>query len=305
MPTSTPAVITPDRRAALRASRQYGLLTLTDALACGLSATQVRERTRYKGWCRVARGLYQLPGAPPRSWRGAAMAGCLLAGVDARASHLTATALHGFGPPTLLPHVTVPPGSSARTPLVRIHQSVVPAIDRAIIDGIPCTSASRALIESARLVDRSTFEELADQALCAGLASPESLLAALDRAQPRWQGAATIREVLSVWTDDIRPGSPAEVRFLRRLIEWGADGAVTQHVIEDAAGVFIARVDVALPERRQAFEYDSDLFHGPRRFEHDELRHARLAALGWRVDHVSKRDLLPSATRIPALLAAA
>src|SRR5687768_15507118 len=77
---------TPDQRVGFAAARQYGYVTLAQAIQCGLSPTQVRRRVVGKGWRWIARGLYQLPGAPSRSWRGAAMAGCLLAGPEARAS---------------------------------------------------------------------------------------------------------------------------------------------------------------------------------------------------------------------------
>lgn len=303
-PTRSSTASTPDQRAAIVAARQYGLLTLGQAEAAGLSPTQVRDRCRSKGWHRVARGLYELPGAPARSWRGAAMAGCLLAGPDARASHLTAAALHGLARAPVLPHVTVPPGSSRRTPLVRVHESVLAPVDRAVVGGIPCASASRAVVECGAIVARPELAELVDQAVCAGVASPASILAAVDRLPEGWRGIVNVRAVLGVWSGAIEPGSPAEVRFLRRLLECGVEGAVTQHEIRDHAGAFVARVDVAVPADRHAFEYDSDRYHGPRRFEHDERRHARLQALGWRVDHVAKQDLLPSSTRIADLLAA-
>ena len=80
--------------------------------------------------------------------------------------------------------------------------------------------------------------------------------------------------------------------------------AVTQFEIRDRSGASVGRVDVAAPSIRFAFEYDSDRFHNPRHWGHDEARHERIVALGWRLEHVSKRDLLPSATRIPDLLRA-
>jgi hypothetical protein len=157
-------------------------------------------------------------------------------------------------------------------------------------------------VESAGIVDRATLDAMVDQALCAPRATAASVLATLRRAGTRVPGAARLRASLEVWTHDIRPGSPPEVRFLRRLVEWGAPELVTQHEVRDGEGCFVARLDLAIPSLRQAYEYDSDMFHGPRRYAHDEVRHARLVALGWRVDHVSVHDLLPSATRLRDLL---
>ena len=84
----------------------------------------------------------------------------------------------------------------------------------------------------------------------------------------------------------------------------GVDDAVTQYEIRDTDGTFLARVDIASPGRRLIFEYDSDRWHNPRHWTKDERRYARILALGWHVEPVSKRDLLPSARRIAAIIAA-
>lgn len=294
----------PDQRAARTARDQFGLLATRQARRAGLSQDQIDDRVATKGWSRPSRGLLRLPGAPPRSWRQDAMAGVLLGGEAARATHLTSAALHGMAAASLLPHVTVPPGSSTRTRLVVIHRQIIPPVDRATVEGIPCSSASRAIVEAASMVDRTGLEEMIDQGIDAGRITTDSVLAALGRAGA-CRGAALVRESVEAWTEDLQPDSPGEARLLRRLLEWGADDIETQFELFDADGDFIARFDVAHPSIKQAWEYDSDRWHNPRRFAYDEARHARAAALGWRVDHVSRIDLLPTATRVPTLLAAA
>ena len=292
---------TPLQRAALVAARQYSLLTTRDARRCGLSNNQLTRFGRACGWHRLSNGLYALPGSVP-SWRRDVMAAVLLAGDDAVASHLTAAALWGLIPPPRLPHVTVPLRSSARTRLARVHRAAVPLIDRARRDGIPCTSAGRTLVVCAGLVDQPTLAELADDLLCAGSAAPASVLRALERAGRKGRrGVASLEAVLDVWTAGITPGSPAEMRLLRRLRDLGL-APVTQHEVHDEVG-FVARVDVAVPELLVAFEYDSDRFHNPRHWSHDEGRKARLDALGWTLHDVAKVDLLPSSTRLADLVA--
>lgn len=305
MVTMAVMTTTPDQRAARIAGSQHGLLTSEDATSAGLSPTQLKYRLAARGWARHGRGLYLLPGAGPPTWRRDAMAAVLLGGSDARASHLTSAALHGGCRPPVLPHITVPARGNARTRLASVHRSDVPPVDRATIDGVPCTSASRAVVECASLLDRRGLEELVDQVICLERASEGSIAGALGRAGAHWPGRALLTSVLSVWTDGLAPETPGEARFLRRLIEWGATGVVTQFEINDVDGRFVARVDVAIPVWKQAFEYDSDRFHGARRYAADELRDARIRALGWHVDHVSKRDLLPSGTRLRDLLVVA
>ncbi len=295
--------LTPDQAAARIASKQYGLLRHTDVTACGLSDRQIENRLAAGRWQPVVRGVYRIAGAP-RSWRQDALVACLAPRQSGVISHLTAAALHGWGPPPVLPHVTVAPSASARTRLARVHRSRIELLDRMRVDGIPCTTPSRTIVDCAGLVERSRLESMVDDALCAGVAATESVLSALDRAgRGGRRGATLLVCVLDVWTEAIRPGSPAEVRFVRRLEEWGCDGTVTQHEVRDERGCLVARLDVAIPSRRHGFEYDSDRFHNPRHWTVEEQREARLRALGWRIDHVSKLDLLPSSARLPDLLA--
>ena len=211
--------LTPLQRAGHIADRQRGLITLEQAVAAGLSDDQAARAVVAHGWTRLARGLYALPGST-RSWQRDAMAAVLLCGDDAVASHVTAAALWGWCAPPVLPHATAPRGSSTRTKLVRLHRSTVPARDTATRDGIRCTSASRTLVDVAGLVERARLEGFVDDALCAAVASPPSVRAAADRAGRRGRaGMAALDGVLDIWTEDIRPGSPAEMRLLRRLVE--------------------------------------------------------------------------------------
>lgn len=292
------------QRATSVSERQRGLLTLQQAGAAGLSNDQVEYATDHRGWQRLERTLYCLPGSPS-CWQRDALAAILLAGDQAVASHLTAAALWGWAQPPLLPHISVPPGRSNRTKLARVHRSVVAPIDRATRQGIRCTSASRTLIDCAPIVERARLEQFVDDALCSGIASGDSVANAVERAGARGRpGVAVLRRVLSVWTGDISPGSPAEARLLRRLAALGLHDAVPQCEVFDEAGRFVARLDVGVPTVRFGFEYDSDRWHSPRRWAHDEARYARLGALGWRVEPVAKPDLLPSSTRLAELVSA-
>jgi hypothetical protein len=230
----------------------------------------------------------------------------LLGGDDAVASTLTAAALWGWCSAPPLPEITVPRAQSHRTPLARVRRSTIPLVDRAVRYGIRCTSASRTLVDCAGRVERGRLELFVDDALCAAVASPTSVLVAADRAGRRGRtGMAELDDVLAVWTEDIRPGSPAELRLLRRLADLGLVGVVTQHEVRDELGGLIGRLDAAVPALRQGFEYDSDRWHNPRRWDRDERRYERFKTAGWRVDPLCKLDLLPSSTRLADLVASA
>jgi hypothetical protein len=242
------------------------------------------------------------PARRTRGCNGATAARLAVADAGGVVSHLTAAAVHGLWRPSPLPHVTVPSTSSARCPIAKVHRSDVPIVDRTTVQGLRVTSVSRTLVDLASILDRASLERVVDDALCRQLATVASILDALARAGSHRRGAVLLRSVLEVWSESIRPGSPAEVRLLRYLDERGFPRPVTQHEVRAADGSFVARLDVAWPDDLAALEYDGRAFHGPRRIDHDEHRLARLAALGWRVTSVTKVDLQPGERRLADVL---
>ncbi len=293
----------PDARAASLAARQDGLLTTADAEACGLTVARRKGRLATGRWETYVRGVYRLAGSP-ETWRQRVRAAQLsVAGAGGVASHVSSGALHGLLAPSVLPHVTVPPNASARCPIAKVHRAAVDRGDTVVVDGIRTTSPSRVVVEMAALFDRPHLETLVDDALCNGKASAASILRALDRAGGHRPGRVLLRSVLEVWTEVITPGSPAEVRLLRRLAEWGIPMPVTQYEIRLPDGELVARVDAAWPERLVALEYEGVRFHAARAVRRDEARYARLKALGWHLAVADKHDLLPGNRRLPDLLA--
>lgn len=287
-----------DRAANARASRQEGALSHSDASAAGLSDEQIHHRCAVGTWLRKVIGVYVVAGSPdtPRQRAWIAYLATLAAG--GVLSFITAAALHGLLPYSAIPHVTVPPGASGRCRAAKVHRARIPARDCVWRDGLRVTSVSRTIVDLAGVLDRATLEEVVDVALCRRLATRESILAALRRAGKRCRGATMLRAVLEVWSERIEPGSVAEVRVLRQLAELGVSGVVTQHEVYDELGRFVARLDVADPERRFALEYDGVEPHNPRHWDRDEPRYAALRALGWRVDGITKLDLLPGEPRL-------
>jgi hypothetical protein len=142
------------------------------------------------------------------------------------------------------------------------------------------------------------LEAVVDAALCRKLATTRSVVAAADRTPRGRPGRALARKVVEVWSPGIEPGSPAEVRLIRMAAIEGIHGLVAQHHVFDERGRFVARLDLAQPERRRGFEYDGVEAHNPRHWARDEARYARLRALGWQVEPVTKLDLLPGERRL-------
>jgi hypothetical protein len=182
--------------------------------------------------------------------------------------------------------------------VARVHRSLVPPVDRAHRSGLMLTSVSRTIVDLAGRGDRSMLETVVDAAFCRKLATARSVLASVERTPRGRAGRALAREVVEIWTPGIEPGSPAEVRLIRVAGVEGIHRLVAQHEVFDERGVFVARLDLAQPELRRAFEYDGVEAHNPRRWARDEPRYARLRALGWEVETITKLDLLPGERRI-------
>jgi hypothetical protein len=287
-----------DAAAAACASAQDAALSHAQARAAGLSDDQIHHRCRTGAWRRPVAGVYVIAGSPDTPQQRARIAYLACAPADGVLSHVTAAAAEGLCSYSLLPHVTVPPGSSPRCRGARVHRGTVPERDRAWRDGLRITSPSRTLVDLAAVLDRPSLEEIVDVAFCRRVASRESTLAAAARAGRRRHGVALLRDVVAVWSPTIEPGSVAEVRLLRLLADLGLTGLVSQYEVRDETGAFVARLDLADPEHRQAFEYDGVKAHNPRRWDRDEPRYGRLRALGWRVEPVTKLDLLPGEPRL-------
>jgi hypothetical protein len=293
----------PDASAAARARCQEGVLSHAQAIAVGLSDDQIGRRCAARLWLRPVTGVYVVAGSPDTAAQRAWVAYLACASSGGILSHVTAAAVLGLCPHSVLPHVTVAPGASARCRAAKVHRATVPEVDRMWRDGLRLTSASRTLVDLAAVLDRSSLEEIVDAALCRRLATHESVRGAAARAGRRRRGAALLAGVLAAWSPQIEPGSVAEVRLMRLLGELGISGLVSQHDVVDDAGAFVARLDLADPARRRGFEYDGVEAHNPRRWTRDEPRYARLRALGWRVDPVTKLDLLPGEPRLRQLVA--
>ncbi|HWC35890.1 MAG TPA: DUF559 domain-containing protein [Mycobacteriales bacterium] len=93
--------------------------------------------------------------------------------------------------------------------------------------------------------------------------------------------------------------SPMETRLRLLLISAGLPRPVSQHVVRDDLGGFVARLDLAFPAQRVAIEYDG-AFHWNQRRADDRRRDA-IRALGWMVLVVSAEDYY----RTPAAIVSA
>jgi hypothetical protein len=297
--------LTADQRADAVAARQYGAISNAQARAEGLTRHQVRQRRRCGRWRRAGHGVSVVAAVPASDEQRAAVA--ILSGpAGTVASHLTALALYGVCGFPARPHVTVPRGSSGRMGNTHVHFSSLGPEDVSTAAGLPATAPARSLVDAAALVGYDRLCDLVDTALFLRLATPDDVRAAMARAsrRPGRTGLQRLSASLEVWTPGPHPGSPAEMRLLRRIQAWGFPLPQRQMVVRDGAGRWVARVDAGIPDYKAVLEYQSKEFHGPRRKPLDEERRTQVEALGWTVVWVESADLRLGATRLRNVLAA-
>jgi len=208
------------------------------------------------------------------------------------------------GPPVL--EVVVP--RDAVVPRRRdVHARVadVPAADvvRLGPQAVPCLRPARAVADLLRGLSPVEAVVVADAAQHSSLVDVASLRLEL-AAHARLRGVVQARRALDL--SDPRAESPPESRLRVALREAGLS-PVPQHVVLDAEGCFVARVDLALPESRLALEHDGKAVHDrAEAFVADRRRQNALVAAGWTVLRFTAADLrrgaAPAVAQVLALL---
>jgi very-short-patch-repair endonuclease len=267
--------------AEMLAERQYGLITRTQARSV-LSGSAVDRRLTSGRWKVVRPGVYRIVGAPVTA-RQRAMGAALWGGPEAAISHSTAGRLLRLpGIPHNVVHLNVPPESGLRSDDLQVHRAALGRCDRVYVDNIPCTSATRTLVDCASMLDVEHLETAVERARRMGLTSIAALTAQLSRGRP---GSAKLRQVLAHL--DARPKeSRLEVKLARLLLKSGLPKSVAQFVI----GGY--RVDHAWPPFRVACECDGFEWHGDRLcWKRDRRRVATIEAADWHVVHVTWEDV--------------
>jgi very-short-patch-repair endonuclease len=228
------------------------------------------------------------------------MAAVLASGDGAVLSHRSATALWGiWGSGEGEIHVTVPRKSRSQAP-IRRHFSILSLDERTVVDGIPTTSASRAILDLAGERGEAAAEAALREAEYLGIYGDVSLPDLLDR-YPRHRGTPVCREALERQRDD--PGgrvrSPLEEVFLPfldahriprpRLNAWLTVG-------DDRY-----QVDCLWPDARLIGELDGFQSHGTKRaFRKDRRRDRRLGGAGYQVSRITEDQVIGEPAEVAA-----
>jgi very-short-patch-repair endonuclease len=149
------------------------------------------------------------------------------------------------------------------------------------------TNALRTVLDLCWVLFAAAACVAADSALRQGLVSMDELTSALSRSFGR--GCDRLRRLPALL--DARAESVLETLLRLVLLEAGLV-PVTQHVIRDRRGAFVARVDVCWPDQRLVVEADGFAFHSDRAaYRRDRARLNELERLGWRVLRFTWEDV--------------
>jgi very-short-patch-repair endonuclease len=214
------------------------------------------------------------------------MAAVLACGEDALASHRTAGWLHVLlSDRRAMTDVMVPGSARARKKGIRPHRARhLHPEDVTVIDGIPCTSVARTLLDLAATEPPRRLERAMEEAERRGTFD----LAAVERTCGRCTGHHGLKPLRALIGRTHAPPpftrSEFERRFFERLREEGLPIPAVNTWVEGH------EVDLYWPDRRLVVELDTRTYHAQRAaFEIDRARDAKLQVAGNAVLRITGR----------------
>jgi hypothetical protein len=271
------------------AAAQHGAFTTAQAMSC-YSRGELRALVRAGRWEGVFAGTYRLGSGEPGPRLRLSAAG-LSIGREVPACLHTAAELHGFGVlDDAVTHVAVRPDEPCtRRADLWPHQLALAADDVVRLRcGALVTTADRTAIDLARTLPRIDVLPVLDAALAAGVCTPESLAAELDR-HVGLRGVRQARQLVPL--ADPRPESPQESRLRLRCHDAGLPSPTPQLPVFDSGGRARRWLDLAWEEVKVGLEYDGDVGHsGQLNLRADRRRHNFLQDDGWAMFYATDLD---------------
>jgi hypothetical protein len=303
MATKTPT--DRSRRLMNLANRQHGVISRGQLSRLGMSDSAIAHAIRVGRLHRVFRGTFAL--TPQISRRGRLSAAVLACGKGTVISHRSAGALLGLlndGPAVI---DVIPPQERGRQiDGIRFHRMRAARRDEVgTVDGIPCTSPARTLVDLAGSVGdwtmRSCFERAAqrrildipaiEESMDPGRRGNKSLCALVDE----WRRAAPVAKKGNL-------KSPLEAKVLPLVLRRGLPAPLLNAPIEIPNGRI--EVDFLWPDRRLVVEADSRDFHGTEvAFERDRRRDRELFSVGYNTLRVTHQQAEREASAVAQAIA--
>ena len=180
-----------------RAAGEWGVLSVSELLACGLSHSGVQRRVE-RGWLhRLHPGVYAV-GHSAVSPEGRFLAAVKASGPSALLSHFSAAELQDFiDAADRPPHVTVPAPRRRRPPGIRVHRTAVLLPQDVIrVQGIPVTTPARTIVDLAGYLTEKGLRRLVRRAQGERRVNVQQIVDTLDRLGSR-RGSGRLRKSLA------------------------------------------------------------------------------------------------------------
>jgi very-short-patch-repair endonuclease len=298
-----------DRRCMILAETQHGLVCGDQLGGLGLNRQALARRQKSGQLVSVLPGIYRTAGTPS-TWLLFVRATHMWLRERGALSHRTAAALQGLVEGSPRP-IEISTAAYLRSPHKDIQvRRVVDLQSRDLrwFDGMRITNPTRTVIDLAGILDRKRLDFAIDEARRRRLIAERPVRETLERLGRQGRaGAGLMAKILEEGEFHLLvPGSPFERKLLHFLDSHRFPRPERQYEIFDDQGDFLARVDFAYPHLMIAIECDGKKHHfGTRAWERDVERRSRLAALGWRVIHISWELLTTRSEELLALLRSA
>lgn len=270
-----------------------GLATRTELVEHGVPESTINRWVRDGVLTRVHPGCYRLPGLP-WDFTAKTRASTMIAGPACGAGFRTAAALWNLdGARATIIELIGPRRAIKPHDFYYRHRSVdlLPG-EVTSIDGVAVTSVARTLLDVGRFVDDERLGRMVDDAHRRDLVTHDELAARFLEISRRGRpGAARLRRVLAVRTDQIGPQATTFERMFERLVETASlPKPVRQfHIHVDGRNYY---VDHAWPEFGVGSECDSMLVHStPEQLAADLERQNRILGTGLVLKRFTYRDV--------------
>jgi very-short-patch-repair endonuclease len=288
----------PERSLEHLAASQYGVVSREQVLEAGLSRHVIQGKLKRGSWVRVLPSVYRVAGVSV-SWMQKVVAAFLWANSGV-VSHSTAGCLLNLEVATCeRVHLWIPRYRNCPAPWVSLHIGSIPSKETALSGPVRITRPARTLVDMGSELGEEELEAAVEDALRRRLVTVEALEQYLASTSRRGRpGVRQLRRVLRLRGEAGRPlDSLFEIRLRRLIRKARFPQPVGQYPI--AHGDKEYRLDFAYPERKLAIEADSYRHHSGRAvFESDRERLSILASLGWRVLHVTWRQLVEEPDKV-------
>lgn len=259
------------------AERRFGVVARWQLVEAGLTRGVIARLLTSRRLVRIYDEVYAIGHRQLRP-EGHRLAAVLAGGPGAVLSHRSsAEALGLLADRRTRADITLPPGHARgrRQAGLVVHRSRLAEADRTEVDGIPCTSVARTLVDIAGSGPRRHIERAVDQALVIQVYDQ----GAIDEIRPPRRGVGVLRRVLEQRHPDSHLArSELERRALKRLDATGIPRPEVNVWLADPS----AEVDLLWPDEGLCVELDGRRYHAHRRAQ-DRARDARVEATGRQV----------------------